>query len=57
MAIIKSPFDGYAGFNIDGKYIIIGAVKKDQEFDCIEGLQLVFEKTLADLNTSLTPLE
>ena len=57
MAIIKSQFDGYAGFSIDGKVVIIGAVKKDQEFDCVDGLQIVFEKTLADLNTSLTPLE
>jgi len=53
MSIFKSTSDGYAGFNISDRTVIIGAVKKDQEFECVEGIEIIFEKTLSELETSL----
>lgn len=53
MSTFKATFDGYAGFNISDRTVIIGAVKKDQEFDCAEGIEVIFEKTLSELSTTL----
>jgi hypothetical protein len=53
MNTILAPYKGFAGFTINGKTTIIGAVEVNQQFDCIEGVQMFFGKTLAELNTAI----
>ena len=53
MNTILAPYKGFAGFILEGKTIIIGAVEANQQFDCIDGVQMFFGKTLAELNTAL----
>ena len=36
-----------------GGIVIIGAVEANQQFDCINGVQMFFGKTLAELNTAI----
>jgi len=53
MYTINTPYKGFAGFTLDGKIVIIGAVEDKQQFDCIDGVQMFFGKTLAELNTAI----
>jgi hypothetical protein len=53
MYTINTPYKGFAGFILDGKTTIIGAVEANQQFDCIDGVEMFFGKTLAELNTAL----
>jgi len=51
---IISPYKGFAGFALEGKTTIIGAVEANQPFDYIDGVQMYFGKTLTELNTKIT---
>ena len=53
MNTIFAPYKGFAGFILEGKTTIIGAVEANQQFDCIDGVQMFFGKTLTELNTAL----
>jgi hypothetical protein len=53
MNTINAPYKGYAGFTLNGKIVIVGAVEDKQQFDCIDGVQMFFGKTLAELNTTI----
>jgi len=54
MNTIFAPYKGFAGFTLEGKTTIIGAVEANQQFDCIAGVQMFFGKTLTELNTKIT---
>jgi hypothetical protein len=53
MKTILAPYKGYAGFILEGKTTIIGAVEDKQQFECIDGVEMFFGKTFAELNTAL----
>lgn len=53
MNTILAPYKGYAGFVIDGRVTIIGSVEDKQSFDYVDGVQMFFGKTLAELNTTI----
>ena len=53
MNTILAPYKGYAGFTLDGKIVIIGAVEINQQFDYADGVQMFFGKTLAELNIAI----
>ena len=53
MNTILAPYKGYAGFILEGKTTVIGAVEAKQQFDYIDGVEFFFGKTLTELNTAL----
>ena len=53
MNTILAPYKGYAGFILEGKATVIGAVETKQQFDYVDGVEMFFGKTLTELNTAL----